>query len=169
MGCSISETFFHSPVDLALGVLFRRGLSLIVQFFTLAQTHIYLYPAALEIDRQRDQRITVLLDLAQKAHDLPPVHQQPTDTTGIRIKPVAMVIGRYVHLVQKQLAILDAAPGILQIQRTLAYGLNFRTAQFNARFQLFFYKIFVVSFPVPGHDLDTLLFRTPHLLIPWLL
>ena len=164
VGFAILISLLHSPVDLTLGVPLGRGLSFIVEFFALAQAHLDLDPAALEVDLQGDQGVAVLLDLAVEPHDLPLVHQQPPGTAGIHIEAVAVVIGGDVHLVQDHLAVLDAAPGILQIQGTCTDGLDFRAHQFNTGFEFFFHEIFMVGFPIPGHDLDACLFQMNHLL-----
>ena len=92
-------SLLHSPVDLALGIALRRGLSFVVELLALAQSHVHLHPAALKIDGQRDQGVAVLLDLAVEPHDLPLVHQEPAGAAGVYVEPVAVVVGGDVHLV----------------------------------------------------------------------
>ena len=67
------------------------------------------------------------------------------------------------HLIQQQLSVFDAAPGIFEVQRASPDGFYFRTAKLDARFHFFFHKIFMIGFPVPGHDLNAILFQTTHL------
>ena len=92
-------SLLHSPVDLALGIALRRGLSFVVELLALAQSHVYLHPAALEVDGQGNQGVAVLLDFAVEAHNLPLVHQEPAGTAGVHIEAVAVVVGGDVHLV----------------------------------------------------------------------
>ena len=92
-------SLLHSPVDLALGIALRRGLSFVIELLALAQSHVHLHPAALEVDGQGDQGVAVLLDLAVEPHDLPLVHQEPAGAAGVYVEPVAMVVGGDVHLV----------------------------------------------------------------------
>lgn len=56
----------------------------------------------------------VLLHFAIQPGDLPLVHQQSARTAGILIKDVALFIRGDVHLVDEQLAVFDATPGILR-------------------------------------------------------
>ena len=157
-------SLLHSPVDLTLGVTLSRGLSFVVKLFALAQAHLDLHPAALEVDAQGDQGIAVLLDLAEQAHDLALVHQQTAGAAGIHIEAVAVVVRGDVHLIEDELAVLDAAPGILQIQGTLTNGFDLRAHQFDAGLIFLFDEVFVPGLPVGGHDLDAVLFQFAHLL-----
>ena len=157
-------SLLHGPVDLTLGVPFGRSLSFVVKFFALAQAYIHLDPAALEVNGQGDQGHAILFDFSVKPHDLPLVHQQAAGTAGIHIEAVSMVVGGDVHLVQDHFSVLDAAPGILQVQGTCPDGFDFRAYQFDTGFKFFFHKVFVVSFPVSGHDFNSCLFQIAHLL-----
>ena len=118
-----------------------------------------LHPAAFEIHAQGDQRITVLLDFTQKAHNFPPMHQKPARPAGVYIEAVSVIVGRDVHLVQDQLAVFNAEPGVLQVQGALADGLNLCANQLDAGLHLFDHKILVIGLPVPGHHLDAFLFQ----------
>ena len=57
----LSVLFPHCPFHLALCVPLGQGLALVVGLFALAQAQLYLHPAVLEVDRQRDQCIALLL------------------------------------------------------------------------------------------------------------
>jgi hypothetical protein len=69
-----------------------------------------------------------------------------------------------VHLINKKLAVFNAAPGILQVQIAAADGFHFRANQFNTGLVFFFDEIFMPGFPVGGNNLDGLLFRSNPLL-----
>ena len=68
------------------------------------------------------------------------------------------------HLVDQKFAVFDAAPCVLQVHRTCADGFDFRAYQLDTGFKFFFHEVFMVCFPVPGHDFDALLFQMYHLL-----
>lgn len=157
-------SLLHSTVDLTLGVPLGRGLSFIVHFFTLAQTNFDLDSAALEVYRKGNKGVAILLHLAVQAHDLPLVHEQSAGALGIGIEAVAVLVGGDVHLVNEQLAVLDTAPGIFQIQGALANRLDLRAAQLDTGLIFFFYKILMPGLPVGGHDFDAFLFQIAHLL-----
>ena len=88
---------------------FRSGLSLIVQFFALAQTDFHFYPTALEIQGQGDQRVTVQLNGLSQLNDLSLVHQQLSGADGILVENVALFIGAYMHSDNEKLAVFDRA------------------------------------------------------------
>ena len=131
----------------------------------IAQAYLDLHPTALEVDAQGDQGEAVLFDLAEEPHDLPAVHQQPAGATGVRIEAVAVVIGGDMHLVKDHLAVLDAAPGVLQVQGTCPDGLDFRALQLDTGLEFFFDEVLMIGLPVSGHDFDAFLFQFAHLLI----
>ena len=54
---------------------------------------------------------------------------------------------------------------VLQIEGTSPDRLDLGTNQFDTGFEFFLHEVFVIGFPVPGHDLDSALFQTAHLLI----
>ena len=155
-------SLLHGAVDLALGVPLGRGLSFVVEFFALAQAHLDLDPAALEVDLQGDQGVAVLLDLAVEPHDLPLVHQQSAGTAGVHIEAVALLIGGDVHLVDEHFAVLDAAPGILQVQGALADGFDLGADQLDAGLVVLLDEVFVTGLPVSGHHLDAVFFQGVH-------
>jgi hypothetical protein len=93
------------------------------------------------------------------------MHQKLAYPAGIPVKDVSVVVRGYVHLIDQKLAVLDTAPGILQVQRTCPNGLYLSAAQLNAGLKFFFYEIFVPGFPVCGYYLDALLFQSAHLLV----
>ena len=67
------------------------------------------------------------------------------------------------HLVDQQLTVFNAAPGVLQVQCAGADGFDLSAHQFDAGFVFFFDKVFVPSLSVGGHDFDAILFQMRHL------
>ena len=103
---------FRLSKPLTLGIFLGRGLSFIMQFFTLTQADLDLHTAALKVNGQRDQCQALLFYLSQQAHDLLAVHKQASGSSGIHIEAVAVIIRGNVHLVQDHFTILNAAPSI---------------------------------------------------------
>ena len=144
----------HCPVDLPLGVLFGRVVALVIELFALGQRDLDLGQRTAEIDRQGNQRISVLPYLAEQAHDLALVHQQTAGPQRVLVKNIALLIGRDVHLPDVELPVLDLAPGLLEAQRAEADGLYFGAGQLDPGLKLFFNEVFVVCLLVFRHDLD---------------
>ena len=57
------------------------------------------------------------------------------------------------HLLDPKLTVLDLAPGLLEMHRTLADGFHLGSEQLNAGFEGFFDKVFMMGLVVSGHDL----------------
>ena len=108
-------SFSHSAVHSSFSLFLCFCFSLVIEFFALGQSDFHLYPRPLQINRKGDQGKSVLLDLSQQPHDLPLMHQKPAGSAGIRIKPVAVIIGGDVHLVYQKFSVLNTAPSIFQI------------------------------------------------------
>ena len=64
----------------------------------------------------------------------------------------------------ENLAVLDAAPAVLQVQRAGTDGFDLRTKQFNAGFKLLLHEIIVIRLSVLCGDFDAFLFRVTRLL-----
>ena len=69
------------------------------------------------------------------------------------------------HALDEQLAVLDRAVGVLQVQRAGPDGLDLRAEKLNARLILILHKVVVKGFAVLGRDLDSLFLRMAHLLL----
>ena len=91
--------------------------------------------------------------------DLPFVHQQPLGPVRVLVEDVPLFIGRDVHAVGVNLAVLGHAVGILQIYPALADGFDLRPRQLDARLIPVLHEIVVVRLAVLGRDLDTALFH----------
>ena len=80
-------------VDLALRVALRGCLALVVVLLALAHAQLDLHARVLEVDRERDEGVSVLLDERVELVDLTLVQQQPLGTVGVVIEDVALVVG----------------------------------------------------------------------------
>ena len=57
----------HGAVNVAGGGFLCHVVALVIELFAFTEAEGDLYPAALEVQRQRDQREPLLLDLAVEA------------------------------------------------------------------------------------------------------
>ena len=89
MRTEMSIPFLHGTFDMAFGILFGGGVTLIVQFFTFAKTYFQLCPPVDEIYAQRNDGAPLLFYLGIKPAYLFFVHQQSFRTLGLCISLVA--------------------------------------------------------------------------------
>ena len=120
---------------------------------------LHLHADVLEVDRQRNERIAVLLLQVVELADLALVHQQALRPVGVAVEDVAVVIRGDVQTVGVDFAILGNAEAVLQVQRPGADGLDFRTKQLDARLIAVLDKIVVVRLAVLRRDFDAALFH----------
>ena len=123
-----------------------------MQLFALAQADLDLDARVFEIDRERDQRVPVLLGLAEQVADLALVHQQLAHAQRVLIKDVALFVGGNMHPAHEKLAILESAVGILEIDLPLADGFHLGARKLDARLVFILHKVVMPCFFV-GRDL----------------
>ena len=120
---------------------------------------LQLHPAVLEVDGQGDQGHAVLHDPGLELADLLFVHQQPPDPVRVAVEDVALFVGADVHAPDEELAVLDDAEGILEIQRSSADALDLGARQLDARLVAFQHEIVVERFAVRCDGFDPLSLR----------
>ena len=124
-----------------------------MELFALAQAQLQLDPAALEVQRQGNEAVAVPLDIAEQLQDLPLVHQQLPLAQRVPVKDVSLFIGGNMHPDHKQLAVLDGAVAVLQVDRTGAKAFDLGARQGQAAFIGFLHEIVVPGLAVDGDDL----------------
>ena len=135
--------FFHGTVDLSPCVLIRRVLALIVQLFASTKRDFYLDTRVFQINGEGNDGIALQLDLGIQPHDFSLMQEQSTGPQGVLIKNVTLLIGADVHLSDPQLAILDGAPSLFEIECAETNGLYLRARQLDSRLEAFFDKVFM--------------------------
>ena len=60
------------------------------------------------------------------------MHQQLARTDGVAVKDVALFIGGDVHLLDEQLAVLDVAPAVLEVNLSQPQRFDLGAAQLDA-------------------------------------
>ena len=150
----------HLPLRVPLG----DGVSLVIVLFAFARADLQLHPRVLKIYGQGYQRVSVTLDKLLHLSDFLFVHQEPADPLRVLVENIAFIIRGDVHTVDEQLAALNGAPCVLQIQRSGPNGLHLRAEQFNARLVFFLHEVVVVRLAVLRRDLNSLFLRGKRLL-----
>ena len=143
-------------VDLALRVALRGCLALVVVLLALAHAQLDLHARVLEIDREWDEGVAVLLDERVELVDLTLVQQQPLGAVGIVVEDVALVVGRDVHGVDHGLAVFHDAVAVLEVERSGADGLDLRPAKLDTGLETVLHKVIVIGLAVLRRDLDSL-------------
>ena len=143
-------------VDLALRVALRGCLALVVVLLALAHAQLDLHARVLEIDRERDEGVAVLLDERMELVDLTLVQQQPLGAVGVVVEDVALVVGRDVHGVDHGLAVFHNAVAVLEVERSRADGLDLRPLQLDTGLETVLHKVVVIGLAVLRRDLDSL-------------
>ena len=106
---------FQRALDITLGIACGSSGTLVIQFFTLAQAQLQLDTPLFKVERKRNQRVTLQLDLLPQAADLAFMGQQTAGTARIFVKDVAVVVGADVHALYDQLAVVNVGPGVFQV------------------------------------------------------
>ena len=132
-----------------------------MQLFAFAQTDFNLHARAFEINRQRNDRIAVLLGLAEQVDDLALVHEQLTHAQRVLIEDIAFFVRRNVHAAHENLTVLERTVGILEIDLSQTDGLYLGTRKLDARFILFLDKVVMPCLFV-GRNLLCALFVNSH-------
>ena len=125
---------------------------------------IHFHTGILEIQRKRNQRQTVLLDLAKHPVDLLMVHQKLSDTHRICPEQAVLFIRGNVHSFHEQLAVCNVTPSILQIDMTQPNRLHFIALQCNSSLIAFQNEILMPCLPVVTNFFGSLCLHCTHFL-----
>ena len=134
-------------------------IALIIQLFALAQAKLDLYPAVLEIKRQRDQRHALLHNTGIELCYLALMHEKPAGSHGVLIENVSLLIRAYMQRPHKKLAVFNGAVAVLHIHRARAQGFDLRSGKLNARLVALKDKVIVEGLAVCRDLLCTRLLR----------
>src|SRR5205823_13710439 len=115
------------PAGFHFGILTGEFFPLVVKLLTAAEPQLQLRIAALEVERQWDERQPLLLHLPTKLIYLSPVQQQLARAPRLDVPPRPALVRVHVHVVDPYFAIFDTAEGVLKIGLTRPDRLNFRT------------------------------------------
>src|SRR5688500_12189968 len=95
-------------IDLPLRLLLLQRLALVVQLAALRDGEVDLGASALEVDLERNERAPLLLDASDQLADLLAMEEQPARSKRVDVPAAARLVGADVHVVQPDLAVVDA-------------------------------------------------------------
>src|SRR5437660_950025 len=98
----------HGSRDFPLGVPFRDRLALVELALASGQADLDLCMIAGEVNAQRDERVTLLLHLADQARDLLAVQQELARAQRVMVHDIALSARRDANVLQPRLAGVDA-------------------------------------------------------------
>lgn len=145
---SIVIFFLYRPVNISLGASLCRRLTFIVELFTLCQRNIKLDILPRQMHVKGHDGVSVAGNLSKKTQYLPLVQKKLSDTQRVLVENIALFIRRNMHPVYEHLPIVYLAVAFLKIYLSLTNAFYLCSAQFDARFDFFFYEILVMCFLV---------------------
>src|SRR5438445_342268 len=101
----------HGSRDFPLGVPFRDRLALVELALASGQADLDLGMVAGEVNAQRDERVTLLLHLADQARDLLAVQQELARAQRVMVHDVALSVWRDVNVLQLELPLFPLQLG----------------------------------------------------------
>ena len=128
-------------------------MPLVIELFAPRQADLYLDHGVLEIDREGDQGIALLGDLANHLPDLISVEKELADPERIPVEDVSLLIGADVHAIDEHLPLFLPDEGLLDGTPAHADRLDLRADQGDPGLVFFFYKIIVIRLLVVGDQL----------------
>src|SRR5690606_37811236 len=141
----------HQPLHLAAPVAVAFGRPLVMLLLAAGKTEPGFDDAAIiETERQRNQRVSRLLDLSGDAVELALAHQELARAERIVVEAVAMTIFRDMRIEQIQALIFKGRIGVLNVGLAGAQALDLRAMQDQAPFKFFMNEVVVAGLAVFG-------------------
>ena len=115
-------------------------LTLIINLFTAAESHVELYEAALEIEAEGHKGIALLLDFSEQAVNFSSMEEKFPVSKRIFIENISPLIGVDVHANNETLPVSNLTEGLLNGSLSEAERFDFRSEKLNAAFQAFLHE-----------------------------
>jgi len=132
------------PCHLSIRIFTLYALALIVEFFTLGKSYLYLGLAASEVHLYRYEGVALFLYLTDELAQLPFVDEQLTGAQRVRLaRHIYLLVGADMRAYEEELALQDARVALLYIGSAISERLDLRALQHNARLELLFYEVVV--------------------------
>ena len=74
------------------------------------------------------------------------MHKKLSYAKGVAVEYISFFIGTYMHSVNEHFAVLNAAPGVLEINLTEAQRFNLRAHELKTRLEFLLNEIIVICF-----------------------
>src|SRR5215207_7478274 len=155
---SPSSTRAYRALHLALHLALLDRLALVADVLAARQRDLDLRARALEVEPRRHQRQPLLARLADQPLDLALVHQQLARALGLVVLARGRRVGRYVDVVQPDLAVLELRVAVLELRLAAAQRLDLGAGQHEAGLPLLEQVIAVGRLLVGrdvGHDYNS--------------
>src|SRR5208337_4021632 len=129
--------------------------ALVIGLSAASNKELNLGDPLLEIDRQRNQRQTLLPRLGVQLGNLPAVQQELATPLGNEIHAVGLEVFGNVTPEQPDLAVIDLGVRVFQVGLTVAQALDLGAGQNQPCFDLLEQLVLVPGLVIPGNGLDT--------------
>src|SRR5690606_34254504 len=144
--------FFDRPLGLAASLSLGDIPPLVPELFASGQSDLHLGPSfRCEVDSQRDQRKPLLLHLTDEPANLAAMEEEFARARRLVVPPIAVRVRAHVHVVQEDLAVLDAGEAILEVEPSLADRLDLGAREDDARLKGLLNVVVVTGFPIGGN------------------
>lgn len=140
------------PVKIPLGVSFLNGFPFVIKVLALCQCDLDFDFTVEKIDLKRNQGEPLFVDFAVKLFDFPAVKQKFSNPKRIMVSVVGKGIHADMHLMEKNLSVLDLGIRIFDVDLAVTNGFDLGTFQNNPSLILIFDEIIKAGFSVVGND-----------------
>lgn len=129
------------PVKIPLRVPLFNGFPLVIQVLAFCQRDLDLDLAIDKIDLKRNQGQPFFVDFSVKFFDFPTVKQEFSDPQRIMVFVIGEGVNADMHLIEKDLSVLDLGIRVLDIDLAVSHGLDFGAFQDDPRLILIFDEV----------------------------
>ena len=145
-------------VDGSLGITVSDIMPFVIEFFASTKPDLQLDARPLEIQLQRNDRKTPLLDSYMQIVDLFSIKEKLPYAKGVYDPLVAVGIWRYVHVFNEYFFIAEGGETVGDVDPSLPYRLDLVSMEHYSAFEGFEDLIFVPGAAVRGDHLHLWLF-----------
>lgn len=145
----------HGARGFAISLFAFESFSFIIQLLAATHTDLELGATVLEINLGRHKGQPLFIDLLDQLVDLVAIEQKLARAQRLMVFAIPLFVGADVHVVDKHLAVANAAVGFLDAHLPHADRLDLGPLESQARFDRLINEIFVISLFIVGNDLYT--------------
>lgn len=141
-----------SSIEVPLRIPFFDGFPFVIQMLSLCQRKLNLDLAIGKIDLKRDQGQSFFVDFSVKLFDFPAVEQELSDPQRIMVSIIGKSVNTDMHLMEKDLPVLNLGIRVLDIDLAVSHGLDFGAFQDDPCLILIFDKVIKPGFSVVRYN-----------------
>ena len=124
--------FAQRPPDFPVGITLCDGIPLVVNLLAAAYAQLHFDPAVLQVQLQRNQRISLAHHLAVELPDFTAVQQQLLVAQRITVVDIPLLVRADVHAFHPDFALPDLGPAFLEVYLAEADAFDFCSEKSNA-------------------------------------